>query len=256
MRRRISAWLSLLFLATVLVCGASAENPPIDLGKAFLLPGGEFLLGTTPLGQSVTALIFTGATSTVLLATGALVLALSSAFAITGIMYLVPRRAAIFYAYLIDAWLAIPGIFIALSIGYFLPQSHLSVMTALILSEFAPLQKFLLQRLSGITRNDYITMAQVMGAFPYHQLRMHILPRLVREAGYLFIVTLPSIALSLASLEFLGVQTGSERTSLGMQIAIYKDYIWLYPHLSLAPIAMLLATLFCLNNLGRFVTTK
>lgn len=256
MKSKLFAWLSLFFLAAVLVCGAWAENPPIDLAQAFFLPGGKFLLGTTPLGQPVTTLVLTGAASTVLLSAGALVFALASAFTMTGLVYLAPQRAVTFYAGLIDAWLAIPGIFIALSIGYFLPQSYLSVMAALVLSEFAPLQKFMLQRLSGIARNDYITMALAMGAPPYHRLRWHVLPRLAREATYLFMVTLPAIALSLASLEFLGVQTGSERTSLGLQIAIYKDYIWLYPHLSLAPIAMLLATLFCLNNLARFVAKE
>jgi ABC-type dipeptide/oligopeptide/nickel transport system permease subunit len=157
------------------------------------------------------------------------------------------------YAGFIDAWLAIPGIFIALSIGYFLPQSFLSVLAALILSEFAPLQKFLLQRLAGIAQADYMTMATVMGAPATHRLRLHVLPRLGREAGFLFVVTLPSVALTLASLEFLGVQTGSERMSLGLQIAIYKDYIWLYPHLSLAPVATLLITLFCLSGTSRLL---
>jgi ABC-type dipeptide/oligopeptide/nickel transport system permease subunit len=96
-------------------------------------------------------------------------------------------------------------------------------------------------------------MATVMGAPATHRLRLHVLPRLGREAGFLFVVTLPSVALTLASLEFLGVQTGSERMSLGLQIAIYKDYIWLYPHLSLAPVATLLITLFCLNGTSRLL---
>jgi hypothetical protein len=41
--------------------------------------------------------------------------------------------------------------------------------------------------------------------------------------------------------------------SLGLQIAIYKDYIWLYPHLSLAPVATLLITLFCLSGTSRLL---
>jgi peptide/nickel transport system permease protein len=246
-------WLSILILGGILLAGTWTRDPAIDLTKAFSPPGSDFWLGSTPLGQSVATLVLTGAVSTVLLSAGALLFALLAAFGCTGLLYLFPLPARQIYAEFIDAWLAIPGIFIALSIGYFLPQSFLSVMTALILSEFAPLQKFLLQRLTGIAEADYITMATVMGATATHRLRLHVLPRLGREAGFLFVVTLPSVALSLASLEFLGVQTGSERMSLGLQIAIYKDYIWLYPHLSLAPVGTLLITLFCLSGTSRLL---
>ncbi|HMY10198.1 MAG TPA: hypothetical protein PKM44_10595 [Turneriella sp.] len=253
MSDRKMAWLSIAVLVAILLAGILAAAPTINLEKTFRAPGSEFWLGSTPLGQSVAQLVLTGAVSTVLLSAGALVLALSAAFGFTGLFYLLPQPVRKVYAGFIDAWLAIPGIFIALSIGYFLPQSFLSVMTALVLSEFAPLQKFLLQRLSGIGQADYITMAAVMGAPAVHRLRWHVMPRLAREAGFLFIVTLPSIALSLASLEFLGVQTGSERMSLGLQIAIYKDYIWLYPHLSLAPVVVLLMTLYCLGSASRLL---
>lgn len=244
---RRTAWLSLLLLLCLLITGYCVAVPVIRLNEAFRPPGDGYLLGSTPLGQSVAILALTGAGTTVTLSAGALCISLGFALLLAGLLYLVPRPAARAYASVIDAWLAIPGIFIALSIGYFLPQSPLSVMTALVLSEFAPLQKFLLQRLGGIGSADYITMAKVMGAPPGHTLRHHVMPRLARETGYLFAVTLPSMALSLASLEFLGVQTGSERMSLGLQIAVYKDYIVLYPYLSLVPVAMLLGTLFLLN---------
>jgi peptide/nickel transport system permease protein len=247
------SWLSIAILGAMLLAGAFIPDAQIDLTKAFLPPGREFWLGSTPLGQSVATLVLTGAVSTVLLSAGALLIALLAALGCTGLLYLLPMPARQIYAGFIDAWLAIPGIFIALSIGYFLPQSFISVLAALILSEFAPLQKFLLQRLAGIAQADYMTMATVMGAPATHRLRLHVLPRLVREAGFLFVVTLPSVALTLASLEFLGVQTGSERMSLGLQIAIYKDYIWLYPHLSLAPVATLLITLFCLSGTSRLL---
>lgn len=247
MKSGLAVKLAALFLAAVFAIQFIAPDTPIELARAFTPPGRDFLLGATPLGQSVALLCLTGAGATVTLATGALFIALTFALLMTGLLYLVPVPVARGYAYAIDAWLAIPGIFIALSIGYFLPQSFASVTAALVLSEFAPLQKFLLQRLGSLSRSDYITMAQVMGATPAHTLRLHVLPRLARETGYLFAVTLPSIALSLSSLEFLGVQTGAERLSLGMQIAVYKDYILLFPYLSLAPVVSLLLTLSALH---------
>lgn len=244
------ALLPVCVLLLVLLAYFALTVPPIDLQRAFMPPGGEFLLGTTPLGQSVALSVLTGAGATVMIALSALLVALGLALACTAGLYLLPEAAERAYSQVVDAYLAVPGIFIALSIGYFLPQGTLSVVAALVLSEFAALQKFLLQRLSGMGAAEYVTMAHLMGAGPAHTLRQHVLPRLLRDTRYLFAVSMPSVALSLSALEFLGVQTGAEQISLGMQIALYKDYILLYPHLSLAPIAALLATLAALHSLA------
>lgn len=239
--------LALLCVLIIFLIQFFVPPPKIILAEAFRLPSWEYLLGTTPLGQSVFALVLGGVGQTVSLAVTALSVCLVAALLVTALLYLTPKSFRLGYAYAVDAWLAIPGIFIALSIGYFLPQSFVSVLIALVLSEFAALQKFILQRLDNVSRNDFITMAQAMGASRFHTLRTHVIPRLVRETAYLFALTLPSIVLSLSSLEFLGVQTGSEELSLGMQIALYKDYIVLYPHLSLPPVFTLLAILLLLQ---------
>ncbi|AFM13174.1 ABC transporter permease subunit [Turneriella parva] len=247
---------SLLLLFFVVAAQIVLPDAEIQLDHTFLPPGEGALFGTTPLGQSVATLVVAGAGQTLGIAASALVVSLFLSLALAALSYLLPQKIARAYAYIIDAWLAIPGIFVALSIGYFLPQSFFSVITALVLSEYAALQKFILQRLQNVSRNDYITMAQVMGARRQHVFSWHVLPQLARESGYLFVLTMPSIVLSLASLEFLGVQTGASRLSLGMQIAVYKDYILLYPYLSLAPVLALLLLLFALNEAVKLVKTE
>lgn len=253
MKNQRFAFVSAAALLLLLVAQLTLGKPTIDLLQAFAPPSFLQPFGKTPLGQSMLAMVLAGAGQTLAIATLALVVALGLSLFFAGVLYVFPQRVHGAFAYLIDAWLAIPGIFIALSIGYFLPQSFASVAFALILSEFAPLQKFFLQRLHEAGKSDYITMAHVMGAARGHTLITHVLPRLMREGGYMFFLTLPSITLSLASLEFLGVQTGSDRLSLGMQIAVYKDYILLYPHLSLAPVVCLLLLLFLLSSAAKLV---
>lgn len=253
MKRSMFAVFSSLAIVLLVVLQLVLDKPTIDLTQAFAPPSWTQPFGKTPLGQSMLAMVLAGAGQTLAISVFALVVALGVSLAAAGILYVFPARVHGAFAYIIDAWLAIPGIFIALSIGYFLPQSFVSVTVALVLSEFAALQKFFLQRLTEAGRSDYITMAYVMGSTRGHTLMAHVLPRLMREAGYLFFLTLPSITLSLASLEFLGVQTGSDRLSLGMQIAVYKDYILLYPHLSLAPVVCLLVVLFLLSSAAKMV---
>ncbi|MCS6972191.1 MAG: ABC transporter permease subunit [Turneriella sp.] len=251
--KRVLSFIPPLLLAGLLVAGLFAEKPTIALEKAFAPPGKDFIFGSTPLGQSVLLLALHGAGSSLTMAFTALTVALGVALALTGVVFLLPQAVQNAYARLMDSWLAIPGFFIALSLGFFLPQSPYSVMAALAISEFAPLEKFLLGRLGSIARAEYVTMASILGAPPRHKLGLHIMPQLAREAGYLFGVSLPGVVLSLASLEFLGVQTGSELPSLGLQIAIYKDYIWLYPQLSLVPVVMLLVLLSCVYATGQLL---
>lgn len=251
MKRSRLAIFSSAALALIVLLQLLLDKPAIDLAQAFAPPSITQPFGKTPLGQSMLAMVLTGAAQTLAISVFALAVALGASLVAAGLLYIFPARMQAAFAYVIDAWLAIPGIFIALSIGYFLPQSFVSVIVALVLSEYAALQKFFLQRLNEAGRSDYITMAYVMGSTRGHTLKAHVLPRLMREGGYLFFLTLPSITLSLASLEFLGVQTGSDRLSLGMQIAVYKDYILLYPHLSLAPVVCLLILLFLLSSAAK-----
>ena len=256
MKRSRFAIASSIALAVIVLVQLLLDRPAIDLAQAFAPPSFTQPFGKTPLGQSMLLMVLAGAGQTLAISVLALVISLGVSLVATGLLYVFPARVHGAFAYVIDAWLAIPGIFIALSIGYFLPQSFISVIVALVLSEFAALQKFFLQRLDEAGRSDYITMAYVMGSTRGHTLVTHVLPRLMREAGYLFFLTLPSITLSLASLEFLGVQTGSDRLSLGMQIAVYKDYILLYPHLSLAPVVCLLVLLFLLSSAAKLIKAK
>ncbi len=253
MKRSRLAVFSSVALAVIVLLQLLLDKPVIELSQAFAPPSFTQPFGKTPLGQSMLAMVLAGAGQTLAISVFALAVALGASLIAAGLLYIFPARVHAAFAYVIDAWLAIPGIFIALSIGYFLPQSFVSVIVALVLSEYAALQKFFLQRLTEAGRSDYITMAYVMGSTRGHTLKAHVLPRLMREAGYLFFLTLPSITLSLASLEFLGVQTGSDRLSLGMQIAVYKDYILLYPHLSLAPVLCLLVLLFLLSSAAKVV---
>lgn len=256
MKRSRLAIFSSTALALIVLLQLLLDKPAIDLAQAFAPPSITQPFGKTPLGQSMLAMVLTGAAQTLAISVFALSVALGASLVSAGLLYILPARLRAAFAYVIDAWLAIPGIFIALSIGYFLPQSFISVIVALVLSEYAALQKFFLQRLDEAGRSDYITMAYVMGSTRGHTLRAHVLPRLMREGGYLFFLTLPSITLSLASLEFLGVQTGSDRLSLGMQIAVYKDYILLYPHLSLAPVVCLLILLFLLSSAAKLIKAQ
>lgn len=256
MKRSRLAIFSSAALVLIVLLQLLLDKPAIDLAQAFAPPSMMQPFGKTPLGQSMLAMVLNGAAQTLAISVFALAVALGASLAAAGLLYIFPARVQAAFAYVIDAWLAIPGIFIALSIGYFLPQSFISVIVALVLSEYAALQKFFLQRLNEAGRSDYITMAYVMGSTRGHTLKAHVLPRLMREGGYLFFLTLPSITLSLASLEFLGVQTGSDRLSLGMQIAVYKDYILLYPHLSLAPVVCLLILLFLLSSAAKLIKAK
>jgi len=239
--------LVLFFLCTPIFL----EKGTISLGDAFHGISWKFPLGATPLGESILTEIILGAKTTLTLSALALVVCLAVSLFFAVFLFQLPKSVQNIFAFFIDALLSIPSIFIALSIGYFLPQSFMSVFIALALSEFAALQKFFLQRMQDTQQVEFLRASRVMGASLFYQAKNHILPRLVRDAGYLLLITFPSIVLSLASLEFLGVQTGSAELSLGMQIALYKDYIFLYPLLSLAPVVCILLILLTLNEAAK-----
>ena len=241
--------ISLLLLFIVLLSRYFITPPTIDLSHAFASASISAPLGYTPLGQSLAALIIFGSTSTIALAITSISLVLLAALFLSLLFFIAGSIFQSALTRLLDALISIPGIFIALSIGYFLPAGFFTVVLALFLSEWPAIQKYQWQRLLELNRAEYILASHLAGASKVHIARRHLLRPMIRESLILFITNLPSITLSLAALEFMGVSTDSTYPSLGFQIAMYKDYLFINPLLSLSPILFLIFLIGLLVNL-------
>ncbi len=243
-RTRLKQWWGwLLFAAVIILLGLLLPLPSQQIEQAHCLPSLNNWLGCSPLGEDVLSLIFFGTFKTALVAISGRLLALlvSSlgfflAYTITPMHSLITRLA--------EAFMAIPSLLLALAFGFFLGAGFFSIVTAVALSEWALNQKWQLGRLNEFKRLTFIQAADSFSASRWHKFKFHLVPFLKADSLVLFFVYFPTTILTVTSLEFLGLSSSDGLPGLGYQVAAYKDFIFLYPNLSLPPMIAVVLLVF------------
>jgi peptide/nickel transport system permease protein len=203
---------------------------------AFQTPGFQNLLGTSPLGESIFALLLNGTAVTFLIAVSGRILALllSTLGLLLSFLY---ENTAWLFEKASEAAIAIPSLLLALSFSVLLGQGFLTMLFAIGLSEWAFNQRWLLARLRDYKQKQFMAASEVMGSGKLLRFKLHILPELKQDLPFLFKVYLPGSILTVATLEFLGISKGG----LGFMVASYRDYIFSFPHVILPPTLTVIA---------------
>lgn len=219
--------------------------PSVKLSQAFCSISIKHPLGCSPLGEDMALLVFWGIFKTIFIA----VVGRFIAVAISTLGFLASHFSNNFVfeiiARIAESVMTIPSLLLALSFGFLLSSGFVSMIIAIALSEWAMNQKWMLNRKKEFERHSYILASTAMGASKLHLFRYHLWPLVIRDVVFLIFLYLPTSILTVASLEFLGLSTGG-LPGLGFLVALYKDYIFIYPNISLPPIIVVIATVLLL----------
>jgi len=222
-------------------------RPVIDIANAYVTPGfdqegGFSILGFSPLGESVVSLLVWGYWQTLMIAAGGRLLAVLFGGVGLWFAWMAGKPGSFLVTRFSEALMTIPSLLLALSFGFVLGNNFTSMVLVIALSEWAFNQKWLLGRLNEYGRMTYVTAAKTMGADRLMLFHIHYLPLLLSDMKFLFIVYLPGSLLTVAALEFLGFSAGGVIPGLGYQIAFNKELIFLYPHVIVPSLVVIVLT--------------
>lgn len=249
-RKKALLVLSGLFLfCTVLGLILSANKPVINpvmaYQGAYFKSFGDFnLLGFSPLGEKMSSLLIWGYWQTVSAALFGRFLAIVLSFAGLALAWLGGKYGRSVITRLSEALMTIPSLLLALSLGYLIGEGYFVMILVIAVSEWAFNQKWMLGRLSEYNRNSFIEAARAMGAGKRHILIRHFLPMIFSDLSLLFFLYLPGSLLTVSTLEFLGVSSGGSVSGIGSLIALNKDLVFIYPHVILPPMVLLVLTVY------------
>lgn len=251
---RVAAGGALAYLVVALVgpLAVGADGLRLDLARDLAAPGspGAGLLGNAENGVDVvTALVFGARTS--LLAAGAATfinvvvgLAVGAAAALTG------RRAQALILRLLDVLLAFPGILLAIYLAAVLPPSLLTVVVALSATGWAGTARVVRTRVLEIRALDHVEAARALGAHPVAVLLRHVLPFVWAPVVVQGSFALSAAILAEASLAFLGLGLPPGSPSWGGLLDEGVAYLFVAPHLAVAPGACITAAVLTFHVLG------
>ena len=151
----------------------------------------------------------------------------------------------------VDAWMALPGLLILLTIMSIAGRGVLQIILVLGIAGGVVGSRVVRGTVIGIKENDYFLAARAIGSPTTATLMRHVLPNIMPVVIIIFSITIGGVILSLASLSFLGYGLPLGVPDWGGMLSYEgRRFMEQAPWLALWPGLALTITIYCLNMFG------
>lgn len=251
-RLAIGSIVVLSFVLLVIFAPFIAPYDPTEMhyDNRFSPPSRVFLLGTDEYGRDVLSRLIYGTRSSLLISTGALVLATVGGVLLGLVGATGGRILEILTMRLVDITFCIPPIFLAISIIAFLGPSLsnlILIMGVLYMPQFA---RITYTSCLSVKENEYIEAANALGCPRFHIVIKHILPNIISPIIVQISFSLGALILLEAGLSFLGLGILPPASSLGLMLGTAKSYLYVDGMLLLWPAFIIGIIVLIINILG------
>jgi peptide/nickel transport system permease protein len=247
-----------LALLAVFVLGATfapwlAPHDPaqLNLTARLLPPGHGHWFGTDELGRDILSRTLYGARISLTVSVSVVFFSLTAG--------LVAGLAAGFYGgwpdtviniYVTNAFLALPGILLAIALVAFLGPGLFNLILALSISGWVGYARLVRAQVMAVKEREYVEAARAIGASDLRVLLRHILPNIVQPVLVQAAIGMAGAVLAEATLSFLGLGIPPPAPSWGSMLNDGRSHLFDAPHVVLFPAAAVVLAVLSFNFIG------
>ena len=245
--------LLLIFGLCALLAPLLAPHDPAQLNLATRLtpPSAAHWFGTDELGRDVLSRTLFGAR-----------VSLTVAFAVVAISLsvgLVLGMLAGFYGgwldtvinlYLTNAFLALPGILLAVAFVAFLGPSLINLICALALAAWVNYARLVRAQVMAVKQREFVQAARSLGAGNLRLMLRHILPNILQPLLVQAAVGMAAAVLAEATLSFLGLGVQPPTATWGAMLNDARSHLFESPYLIFFPAAAVALCVLAFNLVG------
>jgi peptide/nickel transport system permease protein len=251
------AALGVVLVTLFIVCAVFApflaprDPAQLDLAGRLLPPGHGHWFGTDELGRDILSRTLYGARIS-------LVVAISVVSFSLGIG-LVAGLASGFYGgwtdtvvniYLTNAFLALPGILLAIAFVAFLGPGLFNLILALSISGWVGYARLVRAQVMAVKEREFVEAARALGASDLRVVWRHILPNIVQPLIVQAAIGMASAVLAEATLSFLGLGVPPPAASWGAMLNDARSHLFDSPHLVIFPATAVMLAVLSFNFIG------
>jgi ABC-type dipeptide/oligopeptide/nickel transport system permease subunit len=225
-------------------------EPTAQIGKRLQPPSREFILGTDQLGRDVFSRIIYG--SRVSLYVGVIAVGLALVIGVPiGLLagYLGGRFDNVSMRF-IDLLLAFPALVLAIVLAGLLGPSITNAMIAIGIVYAPRFTRVARGSVLSVVEEVYVEAARSIGGSSMHIMWRHVLPNIMAPLIVLATLYLSLAILTEAGLSFLGLGTQPPDPSWGIMLSSGRQYMELYPGVTVFPGLAIAITVLAFNLLG------
>ena len=241
----------MLLLAAFVLCAVFApwlaprDPAQLNLTGRLLAPGHTHWFGTDELGRDILSRTLYGARISLIVAVSVVSISLS--------IGLIAGLASGFYGgwtdtvlniYVTNAFLALPGILLAIAFVAFLGPGLFNLILALSISGWVGYARLVRAQVMAVKEREFVEAARALGASNLRLVFRHILPNIVQPLIVQAAIGMAGAVLAEATLSFLGLGIPPPAPSWGTMLNDARAHLFDSPHLVVFPaIAVMLAVL-------------
>jgi peptide/nickel transport system permease protein len=242
--------LGLLFVAIFLIASAFApllarhDPNAVSLTTRLSRPTGQHWFGTDDLGRDIFARVVYGARISMTVAVSVVSLSLALGLVLGSLAGYYGRWTdRILNMLLMNAFLALPGILLAIAFVAFLGPGLFNLILALSISGWVGYARLVRAQVLAAREKEYVEAARALGAGDFRILRFHILPNIVQPVLVQAALGMGGAVLGEATLSFLGLGVSAPMASWGSMLNDARTHLFDAPHLIVFPA---LAVMLCI----------
>lgn len=239
--------------AAAVLAPVVAPHSPFALNPALQRPGGEYLLGTDPLGRDILSQIIWGARVSLAFAFGAAALSLAVGVVMGAIPGYFGGVVDDIFSRIFDTFLIIPRLFLIILIVALLGTNVYFVIAVMGLTMWPSNAKIMRAQVLTIKKRGYVQAAIAAGVSPLAIIFRHVIPNGLAPVIANSTLQMAYAVLTEAGLSFLGLGDPNQ-PSWGQILNAGQGYVRSAPWIVISPGLAIMTLLLGLHLVGDGVT--
>ena len=213
-------------------------------------PSPEHPFGTDELGRDIMARVLYGARYSLSIGIVAVIVSLLVGVTLGAIAGYVGGVVENIIMRIVDIFLAIPSILLAIAVVSALGQSALNLMIAVGLCKVPSFAQVTRASVLTVRNNEYVEACRAIGSDDWRIIFSHILPNSLSPIIVQATLRIGSAIISASALSFLGLGIPLPAPEWGAMLSSGRQYIRDYSYMTLFPGLAILATVISFNLIG------
>ncbi len=260
-RRQPLAAVGLILLTVFVLAGlfapwiAPANPASIDLIHRLQGPSAAHWCGTDELGRDTLSRLLWGARLSLAVSVSVVSISLALGLAIGGLAGYKGGKYGelldhVLTIFLMNTFLALPGILLAIAFAAFLGPGFQNLVLALAIGGWAGYARLVRAQVLAVKEREFVEAARALGASNLRIFFRHILPNMMQPLLVQAAIGMGGVILAEATLSFLGLGVPAPTASWGAMLNDSRSHLFDSPHLVLFPAAAMALAVLSFNFLG------
>jgi peptide/nickel transport system permease protein len=241
------------FLLAALFAPLLAPHDPaaIDLNHRLMAPSASHWLGADELGRDILSRILYGARLSLSIAVSVVACSLGLGIVFGGIAgYCGGVIDTVINTFAMNAFMAMPGILLAIAFVAFLGPGMINLILALSIGGWVGYARLVRAQVLAVREREFVEAARALGASNLRIFLLHILPNIVQPLIVQSAIGMAGAVLAEATLSFLGLGVPPPTASWGSMLDEARSHLFDAPHLVIFPALGVVLCVLCFNFLG------